>query len=88
MYSQNDIDKLTKEIEDLCRQRADIEAKIREQKEAENKKKQEEKDKEYKAIKNAIEAYNTKHNERLVLGEMSCNNANKFFEDFFPWYGD
>lgn len=87
MYTKNDVDKITKQIEDLCVQRAEMEKQIREQKEI-DKKKQEEKEKEYKAIQNAIEAYNNKHDARLVLGELSSKDANTFFEDFFPWYGD
>lgn len=60
---------IDKQIEELYAKKAEIERKEREQSEVERKKKEEEKEKELTAIKNAIEAFNEKHNEHYLIAK-------------------
>lgn len=68
MYTSKDmLDNIDRQIKELYVKRAEIENAIeQEKKEAENKKK-EEKEKELTAIKNAIKAFNEKHDEHYTL---------------------
>lgn len=58
---------INKQIKELYAKKAEIERKEREQAEVERKKREEEKEKELAAIKNAIKAFNEKHEEHYSL---------------------
>lgn len=61
------LDNIDKQIEELYVQRAEIENAIEQEKRETEKKKKEEKEKELTAIKNAIKAFNEKHDENYSL---------------------
>lgn len=66
-------EEINEKIAELQAQRAEIERREREQSEVESKKKKEEKEKELTAIKNAIKAFNEKHNEHYSLAKSIDN---------------
>lgn len=61
------------QIAELKAQIAELEEAERAEREAEEKKMSEERDREYNAIKNAIEAFNTKHGTHYELYEWKYN---------------
>lgn len=61
------LEQIKKEIEALHEKKIQIEQTIRKEKEEAEKKKKEEKEKELTAIKNAIKAFNEKHDENYSL---------------------
>lgn len=61
------LEQIKKEIEALHEKKIQIEQSIRKEKEEAEKKKKEEKEKELTAIKNAIKAFNEKHDEHYSL---------------------
>ena len=70
----------------LEKELADLRAQERTEKEEARKRAAADKDKELTAIKNAIAAFNEKHDETLCLGiKHNSVTGNDLFETFFPW---
>lgn len=63
------LDSIDRQIEELYVKRAEIENAIEQEKREAEKKKKEEKEKELTAIKNAIKAFNEKHDEHYTLAK-------------------
>lgn len=72
------LEQIKKEIEALYEKKAEIEQTIEQERREAEKKKKEEKEKELTAIKNAIKAFNEKHNENYSLVKSIEIKANNF----------
>lgn len=73
-------------IERLERELADLRDKDRIEREEASKRKEAERRADFEKLKNAVQDYNIKYGEKIVLGvEQNTKTADSVFYDFFPW---
>lgn len=73
-------------IEQLERELADLRDKDRIEREEASKRKENERRADFEKLKKAIQEYNNKYGEKLVISiEQNSRTAESMFYDFFPW---
>lgn len=73
-------------IEQLERELADLRDKDRIEREEASKRKEIERRNDFEKLKKAIQEYNNKYGEKLVISiEQNSRTAESMFYDFFPW---
>lgn len=79
LTTQQKIERLEKEL-------ADLRDKDRIEREEASKRKETERRADFEKLKNAVQDYNKKYGEKIVLGvEQNTKTADNIFFDFFPW---